>query len=161
MWFKFIRIGKEKLLELELQKKRVELDLQQLQAKLDIEISKQKNAFEIQKQKIEIEKTETISLLKLDNQQQVAKIKLEAEKALAAEQMKNVKALEELKSTLAKEYYDKSAETMKDITLKGTEQGKFVQELSLKMMDKALEKPMPAHMISEKIVSKTVKTGGE
>lgn len=55
-----------------------------------------------------------------------------------------------LKAQLAKEYYDKMQTAIMELNLEGSAQSKFVQELSLKMFDRALEKPMPSHVISEK-----------
>jgi hypothetical protein len=44
-------------------------------------------------------------------------------------------------------------EALREVNLEGNVQAKFTQELSMKMLDKALEKPMPAHFIEERLVT--------
>lgn len=130
-----------RFLELEAKKKSLELDIAALAQQL-----------ELTKKKYDMDLLEAKTLISLESEQRIAKINLESQKRVQQLEMENSVKLSELKSGLAKEYYDKMQIAMKDLTLQGSDQSRFVQELSLKMMDKALEKPMPAHYIKEKRV---------
>lgn len=148
----------------------LEFELEKMQEKLDHEKRKWGSEFEALKSKHDLERLEKETLLKLKNEQDMAQVKLDAERAtikLEAGYDKQLRALEtkhsgdlsKLKSDTAKEYYEKMQDALKDMTLNGSEQTKFTQELALKMFDKALEKPVPIapqHQITEKRRTKIV-----
>ena len=103
------------------------------------------------KRESELKLMELQTLSKLDSDQRIAQAELDAKSRVQAAETKHAAEMSVLKSTLAKEYYDSLQVALKDMTINGTEQTKFVQELAIKMLDKSLEKPMPAvyHQISE------------
>lgn len=123
-------------------KKELELEVKQLSALLDIAKSKQEAELSIAKSRVELEAEKKLQGQYLLYKEGLQKV--EADKA---------KEVSELKSSLAKEYYDKMQDALRELNLEGGAQSKFVQELSLKMFDKALEKPMPSHFISERLVT--------
>ncbi len=98
---------------------------------------------------------EAMALLKVEFEKKLNDQYLLYKDGLIKLQMDNQKIATEnnvnvanVKAQLAQDYYSKMQDALKELSLEGSAQSKFVEELSLKMFDKALEKPMAAHLIS-------------
>lgn len=100
-----------------------------------------------------MELTEAIKLATMQMEDKLNKQATLYNETLQKIQIKHSQEISTLQSNLAKEYYDKLGETLRDMNLEGNAQTKYVQELSMKMFDKALEKPVPSHFIEERIIS--------
>lgn len=130
-------------------KKELELEVKKLTDMLDIERKKLASEFEILRREKEFEIVKLQKSLELDYNDKLNKQAVVYEKSI-----RNLEAVannekSELKSSLAKDYYDKLSKAMTQLNIEGSQQSKFVQDLSLKMFEKGLEKPMPAHIIHE------------
>jgi len=87
-------------------------------------------------QKFELKTQEAVTLTKLEAQQLVKQAELDKERAISelrAEQAEEISALEATKS---EEYYKKLTEAFADIQMNGDKNSKFVQELTLQMLNK-------------------------
>lgn len=135
-------------LELENKKKEQELMLEKLKAHHAIELDRSKYEFDKAKQTWEIEKAqiekklthefemkekEVLLLKKLETEQAVAKAQIDSEKKLQEE----VKKLNDKQIKMEADMYEKLAKSMAELHEKGNAQTKFVQELSLKMLDQS------------------------
>lgn len=138
-----------------LKKKELELEVKKLTDLLDIERKRLANEFDIMRKTNDFEVSKIRKTQEMDYNDKLQKQSALYEQSLRKLEAVSLKEVSELKSSLAKEYYDKMTEAMTKLNLDGSQQSKFVQELSLKMFDKALEKPMPHHIIEERtLISK-------
>lgn len=136
-------------------KKELELEVKRLTDLLSLERTKLAGEFDILKKANDFELVKIRKALEMDYNDKLQKQSALYEKALRSIEAASLKEVSDLKSSLAKEYYDKMGEALTQLNIDGSMQSKFVQELSLKMFEKALEKPMPAHIINERHLIET------
>jgi len=146
--------------DMDRQKQIFEEDKARITAKL-----KDEHSSEIEKLKKEsgIQLVELKSLAKLDSEQRISQAELDAKKrvqeleakhteGLSKARTEHAQELSKVRSDLSVEYYDKMQKALLDMNTEGSSQMKFINELTMKMFDKGLEKatPMaPLHMITE------------
>ena len=87
-------------------------------------------------QEYEIKLQEAVTLTKLEAQQAVKQAELDKERAITKLTSENAKAISELEANLAEEYYQKLTAAFTDIQMNGDKNSKFVQELTLQMLNK-------------------------
>lgn len=134
-------------------KKELEIEIQRLKSVLDIERKKLEAEFDILATKKTMALTEAMKMAKIEMEDKLNKQATFYNESLQKLQLIHAKEISALESKLVKEYYEKMTEVLRELNLEGNVQTKFVQELSLKMFDKALEKPVPSHFINERIIS--------
>lgn len=139
--FNFFVVKKELELEIKNLKSIIEIERKKLQAEYDI-LATQKTAELVANEK----------LLKIELEGKLNKQATLYNESLNKLALVHATEVAKLETKLAKEYYGQMTVALRDINLEGSAQTKYIQELSMKMFDKALEKPMPAHMIEERIV---------
>lgn len=140
----------EKMLGIWKQKKELEYEVLRLQTLLDVQKQKLSHEYEILKRDNTFQFEKNQKLIEMDYNKKLTEQAALYEKSLRQLEANSTKEQADLKAKLAKEYYDKMSDAMTKLNLDGSSQSKFVQELSLKMFDKALEKPMPSHIIEER-----------
>jgi chromosome segregation ATPase len=142
----------KELVDLREKKKALELEVDSIaaeRAKFEQEM-KMKTAELEHTHKLKLE--EMTSLTDLETKQYQAKIKIEGEKRilqmmtdhqieLADLRSAHASEVAKIRSELAEKHHDKLGEVLTETTVHGTQQAKFAQDLSIKMMEKALEKP--------------------
>jgi len=110
---------------------------------------KEEHTLELDKLKtyLKLESEQAIVQGKMDHKRDLANVVKKYEDTVAAANLtnvaelttmkvKNAEDISEIKSELAKEYYDKMQDALSKMTLEGSSQSKFVQDLALKMFDK-------------------------
>lgn len=122
-------------------KKELELEVERLKLTLDLEKTKLKSEYDILAIKKTMELTEKMKLAEMEMNDKLNKQATLYNESLQKMNMIHSKDKSELETRLATEYYGKLSEALAKMNLEGSSQSKFVQELSLKMFDKALEKP--------------------
>jgi hypothetical protein len=95
-----------------------------------VELEKQLN------KKYEIAKNEMVVMLKLESQQAIKQQELSNEKALLKVEKEYNSKLTEEKKRLNEKFFKNLTDAFTEIQLNGDKNSKFVQELSLKMLDK-------------------------
>ncbi len=133
-------------------KKELEIEIQRLKSIVHIERMKLQAEFDILSTKKTLELTESIKMSKIEMEDKLNKQATLYNESLQKLGLVHAKELANIQSNLAKEYYDKMRDTLETLNLEGNVQTKFMHELSMKMFDKALEKPVPSHFIAERII---------
>lgn len=135
-------------------KKELELEIKHLNSIIEIERRKLQGEYDILATKKTLELNESLKIMQVELQEKLNKQATLYNESLQKMEVIHTKELSKLESRLAREYYEKMTEVVRELNLEGNVQTKFVQELSLKMFDKALEKPMPpSHFIQERILT--------
>ncbi len=80
---------------------------------------------------------EATTLTKLDSEQKVKQLEITHLRELETLKTKHSSEMSDLKQALAKEYYDRLSVALNDLHTKGNTSTQFIQELALKMFDKA------------------------
>lgn len=137
-----------------IQKKELEIEVKRLGSIIEIEKKKLQADYDILATRKSLELTEHEKRYRMEMEDKLNKQATLYNEALSKINVENIKNIAQIETDLAKSYYEKMIEALRDINLEGNVQTKFMQELSLKMFDKALEKPMPSHFIEERIVRK-------
>lgn len=154
-----ITVGKHKMsiFNFFVVKKELEYEVKRLKSILDIDRKNLQAEFDILAQRKTAELIEHLKLQKIEMEDKLNKQATLYNDSL--NKLASVHAAEksELEARLAKEYYAQMTAALREVNLEGNAQSKYIQELSMKMFDKALEKPMPAHMIEERIVRREEK----
>lgn len=147
VWTDLTRSKKMGIFNFFIAKKELELEVRRLTSIIEIERKRLQAEFDILAEK---KTQELVSHTKLQQLEMQANLYNESLQKLQTIHAQDISKPE---TRLAKEYYDKMTEALREVNLEGNVQAKFTQELSMRMLDKALEKPMPAHFIEERIVS--------
>jgi len=116
-----------------------------------IVILEKKEEFETNlKRNLEITHNEAVTLVKLDSQQKIKQAELDKERSVNELKAENAKAIAEIQAKESEKYHDKLNNALQEIMLNGDKNTKFVQEMALKLIDKA---PTPAVDIGVDITS--------
>lgn len=134
-------------------KKELELETEKLKSILDIERKKLQAEFDILATKKSMELTEHVKLARMEMEDKLNKQSTLYNEALQKMALIHEKEKSALETKLAKEYYEQMTEALREVNLEGNFQAKSLQEISMKMFEKALEKPMPSHFIEERRTS--------
>jgi hypothetical protein len=134
-------------------KKELELEIKRLSSIIDIERKKLKAEYDILAEQKTQELVGHVKLQKMELDDKLNKQATLYNASLNKLSLAHAQEIAAMETKLAKEYYEKMTDALREVNLEGNVQAKFTQELSMKMLEKALEKPMPSHMISERIVS--------
>lgn len=148
-----VRMKKMGLFNFFVVKKELELEIRRLQSILEIERKKLQAEYDILAEKKTMELVEHVKLQKMEMEDKLKKQANLYQESMNHLNLVHAQEISKLETRLAKEYYEQMTAALREVNLEGNVQAKFTQELSLKMLDKALEKPMPAHMITERLVS--------
>ncbi len=92
------------------------------------------------KQDSDLKLLEVTTMTKLDAEQKTKQAELDAQRQISELKVKHIEELSGAKSSLNKEYYDKMTDAYQDMQANGDKNSKFVQELALKIFERA-----PAH----------------
>jgi hypothetical protein len=85
----------------------------------------------------DLKEKETIGLLKLDSEQRSRQAELDRDRAVQELKVKHAEEISKLRSDLATEFYQKMQAELSKLNSEGNANSRFIQELSLKMLDKA------------------------
>ena len=105
------------------------LEKDKLQVYLKLE-AEQKTA------QIDLDHKKALARLQKTHEDEINKANTENTASMARIQITNAENIAKVKSDLAKEYYDKMQDALAKMTLEGSNQSHFIQELALKMFDK-------------------------
>lgn len=89
------------------------------------------------KAKFELDKTETVTLIKLESQQKIKQAEIDKERAINRLEKEKAEELSEIKSKYAEEYYEKLTKAFEEIQLNGDHNSKFIKDIALAMIDKS------------------------
>lgn len=89
------------------------------------------------KREYDLKEKETIGLLKLDSEQRSRQAELDRDRAIQELKIQHVEEISKLKSDLAAEFYQKMQTELSKLNSEGNASTRFVQEMSLKLLDKA------------------------
>lgn len=134
-----------------LAKKELELEIRKLTSILDIEKKKLQAEYDILATQKSYELKEQIKLNSIECENKLNRQATLYNDSLQKLTTQHAETTSKLETKLAKEYYEKMTEALRELNLEGSAQTKYVQELSMKMFDKALEKPI-GHMIEKRII---------
>lgn len=134
-------------------KKELELEIRQLKSIIDIERNKLQAEYDILSTRKTLELTETMKLAKMEMEDKLNKQATLYNESIQKLGLQHAKEQAALEAKLSKEYYYQMTDALRELNTEGNVQTKFMQEISLKMFDKALEKPVPSHFIQERIVT--------
>lgn len=87
------------------------------------------------KEELELSHKETITLLKLDSQQQIKQAELDRDRAIAKIQAESDNKLNEERRKLQEDQYKKLSTELAKLHSEGNSTTKFIQEMSLKMLE--------------------------
>ncbi len=146
------------------QKKELEIEVKRLTSIIDIERKKLQAEYDILATRKSMELAEHEKLYRMEMKNELEKQKMQMEDKLSKQATLYNESLQKLaavhaqqqsaiETKLAKEYYEKMTEALREVNLEGSFQAKSLQELSMTMFAKVLEKPMPSHIIQERIGS--------
>lgn len=134
-------------------KKELEIEIHRLKSVLDIERKKLQAEYDILSTRKTMELTESLKLGKMEMEDKLNKQATLYNESLQKLGLQHAKDMAGLEAKLSKEYYSQMTQALRDLNCEGNVQTKFMQEISMKMFDKALEKPVPSHFINERIIS--------
>lgn len=89
------------------------------------------------KQQSELSLQEAVTLTKLDSQQKVIQLQVDNDRATSVLMTSHATELAKVRTDLAEEYYNKLTQAFTDIQMKGDKNSQFVQDLALKIFDRA------------------------
>lgn len=135
-------------------KKELEIEVKRLTSIIDIERKTLQAEFDILATRKSLELTEHEKRYRMEFEDKLNKQATLYNESLQKLSLKHAQEISALESRLVKEYYEKMTLALREVNLEGNFQAKSLQELSMTMFSKALEKPMPAHLIQESIITR-------
>jgi methyl coenzyme M reductase subunit D len=89
------------------------------------------------RREFDLKEKEVIGLLKLDSEQRSRQAELDRDRQIQELKMKHTEEISKLRSDLASEFYQKMQTELSKLNSEGNVNTRFVQEMSLKLLDKA------------------------
>lgn len=89
------------------------------------------------KRDLEIKHNEAITLTKLESQQKIKQAELDKDRAINELKADHAGKVAAIQASESEKYHDKLSNALQEITMNGDKNTKFVQEMALKLVDKA------------------------